>query len=60
MNTIEQAYEALDAAWNAHQVAIDSGNQSKISKASKAIKEATIALRIAENHAAMNAAKAGR
>ncbi len=51
MNTIEQAYAALDAAWNAHQVATSVEEKQK---AMKAVQNATLTLRIAES------AKAGR
>ncbi len=51
MKTIEQAYAALDAAWNAHQVATSVEEKQK---AMKAVQNATLALRIAES------AKAGR
>lgn len=57
--TVAQAQAALDAAWDAHQTALDSGKQRAINKAGDAIVAATKALRVAQNHASMDAAQAG-
>lgn len=58
--TVEQAQKALDAAWDAHQKALDSGKARAIGKASDAIVAAARALKVAQNHAAMDAAIAAR
>lgn len=59
--TVEQAQRALDAAWDAHQRALDSGKARAIDKAYDAVYAAATALRSAQhraaNHAAMDAAR---